>query len=434
MRYSLKEVFAQVTNPVGRRELLVRQGRSLWPLLRRLAEGYRRICLPSTVMVAVVGSLGKSTTMRAVTAALGLPVPNVPPGNSWSMLAFSLLTIRPLARQGVLEAGVSSVGLMEQYGRMIRPDITVVTTIASEHHRSLGTLAGIRSEKAAMVRCLPADGLAILNGDDPHVRWMSGVTRAPVVTYGFDSGNDIRAAEVECRWPEGNRITFRIGDRTHTIDSRLYGRYMVYPILAGVAAGMAVGRDMGRVLAALAGLEPTPGRMEIVRLDHGAWVLNDSYKGTIESVFSSLEVLGGIPAGRRIAVLGEVEDAPGSLGVVYRQVGMLSAECADAAIAVCSTNSAKFLRSGAAGSQVAGAAVIHAGRGWHDAYRLLGGEVRSGDVVLLKGRRTQRLERLLLALQGAEVGCRLAACKCSVRTCRACPMLKTGWKGRPVTV
>ncbi len=209
---------------------------------------------------------------------------------------------------------------------------------------------------------------------------------------------------------------------------------MVYPILAAVAAGVAAGRDIERLLAALARLEPTPNRMEIVRLDNEAWILNDSYKGTIESVYTSLEVLGGIHAGRRIAVLGEVEDAPGSLGVIYRQVGLLAAKCADTAIAVCGRNSAGPLRTGAAGAQVDGAAVIHAGRDWYAAYRLLAGELRSGDVVLLKGRRTQRLERLLLALQGVEVGCRVTACKCSVRTCRACPMLKTGWEGRQVTV
>lgn len=188
------------------------------------------------------------------------------------------------------------------------------------------------------------------------------------------------------------------------------------------------------MLAALTALEPTPNQMEIVRLDNEAWILNDSYKETIESVFSSLEVLGGIPADRRIVVLGEVEDAPGSLGVIYRQVGLLSAKYVDVAIAVCSRNSAKPLRTGAVSAQVVGATVNHAGRDWHASYRLLAGELRSGDVVLLKGRRTQRLERLLLALQGVEVRCRVAACKCSVRTCRPCPMLKSGWEGRQVTV
>jgi UDP-N-acetylmuramoyl-tripeptide--D-alanyl-D-alanine ligase len=103
-------------------------------------------------------------------------------------------------------------------------------------------------------------------------------------------------------------------------------------------------------------------------------------------------------------------------------------------IAVCGRNSAKPLRAGAASANVGGAVVTHIGRDWHAAYRLLAEKLRSGDVVLLKGRRTQRLERLFLALQGVEVGCRVPACKCSVRTCRACPMLKTGWEGRQVTV
>lgn len=138
MRYTLKEILYQLRNPVGRYELLLGQFHNLWPLLRWIAAGYRKSILQRTRVIAVVGSLGKSTTMRAITAALGLPVPQVPPGNSWNMLATSLLSIRPGARYGVLEVGVSSPGWMGKYAGMICPDVAVVTSIASEHHSSPG--------------------------------------------------------------------------------------------------------------------------------------------------------------------------------------------------------------------------------------------------------------------------------------------------------
>ena len=201
MRYKLREIPHFLRNPVGRYELLLGQRHNLWPLLRIAATLYRRVVLTETRFIAVVGSLGKSTTMRAIAAALGLQVPRIPPTNSWSGLALSIFAVRRGAPYCVLEAGISSRGHMEKYAAMIRPNISVITAIASEHHRSLGTLEDIRFEKAHMVRGQRAQGFAVLNGDDPNVLWMAGQTSARIITYGFEDKSDVRAADFEIVWP-----------------------------------------------------------------------------------------------------------------------------------------------------------------------------------------------------------------------------------------
>ena len=434
MRYSVKDIRLLLKNPVGRRELLLGQLHNFWPLLKLLATGYRRSLLRKTKVIAVVGSLGKSTTTRAVNASLERPVPLVPPGNAWNSLALALLSTRPTTPHLAVEVGISHPGWMRQYARMVRPDIAIVTSIASEHHTSLGPLSGIREEKADMVRCLGADGLAVLNGDDPNVLWMAGETRAKVVTCGFGPDNDVRAFDLETVWPRGSRFRVEVQGRTYILETRLVGRHMVYPALAAIAAGLAVGRSMEAMAAGLAELPPTPGRLEPVELENGAIILRDTFKSTLESIFAGLETLGAIPARRRIAVLGEVEVGPGSMGPLYRQLGEMAMKMADRTIVLGGNRNARPFRAGAAAAGTAEGALEIAGRDWHEVGKMLAKDLGPGDVVLIKGRRTQRLDRMVLVLQGRKVGCRLLKCKCSVRICDICPMLERGWDGLPVTV
>lgn len=74
---------------------------------------------------------------------------------------------------------------METFARLTRPTICVVTTVGTDHSRSLGSLENTRDEKAKMVRALPSQGVAVLNADDENVLWMAGETSARVVTYGL---------------------------------------------------------------------------------------------------------------------------------------------------------------------------------------------------------------------------------------------------------
>src|SRR5690606_20899084 len=149
-----------------------------------------------TRVVAVVGSLGKTTTRRAVHAALDCPDRGFSHSNYGASLAANLLRVRPGDRYAVLEAGIMGPGAMEGISRMVRPDIVVVTSSASDHHRSFPTLFDTRAEKVRIVSALPPGGIAFLNGDDPHVRWMATQTVAQVVTFGLGPDNDVRALNV----------------------------------------------------------------------------------------------------------------------------------------------------------------------------------------------------------------------------------------------
>ena len=154
MRHRLRNLRVLLRTPLGRFELLHNFYHTAWPLLSRWAILHRQTLARNVRIIAVVGSFGKSTTTRAVHAALGGQPEAVSLWNGSSGVARAMLRIRPWGRHGVIEVGINGPGQMATYARLLRPDITVVTSIGSEHNRSLKTLETTRTEKAEMVRVL----------------------------------------------------------------------------------------------------------------------------------------------------------------------------------------------------------------------------------------------------------------------------------------
>jgi UDP-N-acetylmuramoyl-tripeptide--D-alanyl-D-alanine ligase len=406
-----------------------------WPVTSRLAILYRRTIAHKVCIVTVVGSYGKSTTKRSVVAALGDLIPNQEllggrGANHRAGVARLILRLRPDYRCVVVEVGIDAKGQMAPMARTIRPDITVVTTVGSEHNRSLGTLETTREEKADMVRALSPSGLAVLNGDDPNVLWMRGQTRANVITYGTGNDNDIRASDIQLDWPQGMRFRVHARGETRELRTRLIGRHMVYPVLAAVAVALAKGCSLDECAPRLEELEPTPGRMHLQRLENGAVLVCDYFKSSYETVVVALDVLSEIPANRRLVVLGEVSEPPGSQGPIYRSFGERVAQIASRAIFV--GHNFQRYKAGATRGGMPASALTDVGDSVLDAVELLRHDLGPGDVVLIKGRDTQRLDRVALALAGRSVRCRIPVCRLKHTRCYQCPMLESGWQGIPV--
>ena len=133
---------------IGRRRIWPSTLIRLWPILFPMASFYRRKVVHGTRIAVVIGSLGKTTTARAISAALNLSLSEVQGWNGRGFLARALLRIQRGQRHAVIEAGVSRPGRMRRYRRLLQPDIVVVTSISSEHHRTLGSLQDIRAEKS----------------------------------------------------------------------------------------------------------------------------------------------------------------------------------------------------------------------------------------------------------------------------------------------
>lgn len=393
-----------------------------------VSRSYRRTLARRTRIVAVVGSVGKTTTMRTVSAVLGQRVtrPALLNMNSHAAVGRALLGIRPWQSSAVMEVAVNRPGQMRIQAAAVRPDVVVVTAIARDHWESFPTLETTRDEKAEIVRALSPRAVAILNADDPNVRWMATQTRARVILVGEAPDSDVQATEIDLDWPRGMRFVAHVGGQAYRVRTRLMGRHMVYAALAALTVAHVEGLPMHAAVAAVESVEATPGRMQTIALPSGAVVVRDEFKGTVDAWDAALETFASIPARRRIAVFGEISEATGNQD--YRDVGRKTALVADQAIFVGTSKSLQLFRTGAANGGLSRDRVEHVHH-WWEAEALLRDELGEGDVVLIRGRWQQALGRVGLALAGQKVLCRADPCPFKRMLCDVCPYLEQQFTG-----
>jgi UDP-N-acetylmuramyl pentapeptide synthase len=424
VKYSPKQLIDLLRTPLGRQQIVAGLRYRAWPAYAAAARVHRARLPATTRVVAVVGTYGKTTTSRAVRAALGLDPAGHVSGNCWDHVARRVLAARAGDRDVVVEVGISGPGQMAPYAHVVRPDVTVVTSIGSEHRRSLGTLERTRDEKAHMVRALAPRGLAVLNGDDEHVTWMRGETRARVVTFGLGAQHDVAGTDLRLEWPHGIALTITARGESARVAAPLFGEKMAYPLLAATAVALDGGRPLADVARDLARVTPASGRMQAIALPNDVWLLRDEHKSGLETFFAAVDAFAQVPARRRIAVVGDVAEPPRPQGPVYRELGARLGAGVDRVIVVGHMH--KRIAGGARDAGMPREHVIDAGADLQDALAALRGMLEPGDAVLVKGRDTQHLERIWLALEGRTIGCRLVFCDVRTR-CERCPMLARGW-------
>jgi UDP-N-acetylmuramoyl-tripeptide--D-alanyl-D-alanine ligase len=423
---SYREVPQLLQTPFGRMELWKEFLDRSWPILSRVARWYRRLLLRRTCIIAVTGTYGKTTAQRAVTVALGMKPGKVEKSSSQSGVAKALLLTRPWQHFAPFEVGIFGPGQMIEYAQMMQPDIVVVNSIGMEHQRAFKTLENTRDEKAQLLTGIPPHGIAILNGDDPHVLWMKGTTTRRVITYGFNDTNEVRASDWQMIWPEGSRFQVHLNGVTYPLRTRLHARHMAYPVLAALAVVYATNQDMVAAVTALERLTPARSRMQVVKLPNGARIIQDDYKSSPETIETALDFLRAIPADRRLVVLGNVTEPPDPQRQVYRMIGRRFAQFADLAFLLGSMDQA--YASGAAAAGMARERIFKFRNDLRQAIEVLRKTLQPGDVLIVKGRLYDHLERITLALSGQKIECWRTECRSRAYRCSNCPMLEKGWQ------
>jgi UDP-N-acetylmuramoyl-tripeptide--D-alanyl-D-alanine ligase len=400
-------------------------GRS-WPVLREVARWYRRFVLRRTCVIVVTGTYGKTTTQRAIAVALGRKPDAVEKASFQSGLAKALLLTPPWQRFAPYEVGIFGPGQMIEYARMMQPDIAVVNSIGTEHHRAFKTLENTRDEKAQLLTGIAPHGTAILNGDDPHVLSMKGMTNRRVITYGFNEGNELRASDWQMIRHEGSWFQVHLNGVSFPVRTRLHGRHMAYPVLAALAVVHATNQDIHAAVTAMERLTPARGRMNAVALPDGIWIIQDDYKSSLETIETALDFLRSVPAPRRLVALGNITEPSNPQRQVYRMIGDRFAQLADFAFLLGSMDQA--YASGAAAAGMPRERIMKFHNDLRRAIEALRNTLQPGDVLMVKGRLEDHLERITLALSGRKVRCWRTRCRSRAYRCDNCPMLEKGWQ------
>jgi len=301
--------------------------------LGAIATGWRRRFEPLTV--GITGSLAKTSTKEAVAAVLGVHFRTLhSEGNENNEIGLPLTVLRldGSVEALVLEMGMYAGGEIADLARIAQPRIGVVTAVQPVHLSRIGTIEAIERAKAELVEALPANGTAVLNGDDERVARMAGRTSARVVTYGFGPAADVTAVSIESAGADGMRFVLRTPAGERAIGLPSLGRHAVHNALAAAAVGGAGGLGLDEIAEGLTIAPPATHRGDLIRLGE-VTILDDSYNAAPASMRAALAVLAGLP-GRRLAVLGEMLELGSGHEAGHLEVGTAAAAVADLLIVV----------------------------------------------------------------------------------------------------
>ena len=344
-------------------------------------------------VIGITGSAGKTTTKEAVAEVLSTRYSVLRSKgnlNNAFGLPLQLLRLEPEHDAAVLEMGMSQAGEIAALARIADPDWGVVINVGVAHGENFPDgQAGIARAKYELVQGLSPQGVAFLNCDDSYVSQFGREFRGRVVYFGAGPCAEPRAGAVEELGPEGVRFQVTAGGRSAQVKMSLLGRHNVVNAMAAIAVGLEAGIPLEECAAALERMRPPERRGEVMRL-RGALIINDCYNSNPEALRSMIATLAAMPARRRILVAGEMLELGPQAPAMHRECGIAAANSGiDLIIGV--RGAAQSIVEGA---RQQGALALFLATP-EEAGVWLSGELREGDVVVLKASRGVGLERAL---------------------------------------
>lgn len=347
-------------------------------------------------VVAVAGSNGKTTTKELIAQILAGQGPcHATRGNLNNHIGvpLTLLAIDSTHATAVIEVGANHPGEVAALMPLVRPTVGIVTNAGAEHLEGFGDLDGVARAEGETFAGLEHGATAVINGDDVYAPLWREMNRAGrALTFGLGVGRDFRAEGLHARIANGEFVQeFELACPSGRTSVRLglAGRHNVLNALGAAAAASAAGATAEQIAAGLARAKAVKGRLQLKAAANGAWLIDDSYNANPSSLRAGIDVLAALD-GDRWLVLGDM--------------GELGAHALDAHV-----DAGRYARAaGIARLYAVGAMTPHAveafgsGAEWFPDVAALSAHVRPrlapGVTVLVKGSRSNRLERVVDAL------------------------------------
>jgi UDP-N-acetylmuramoyl-tripeptide--D-alanyl-D-alanine ligase len=362
--------------------------------------------LPAAAIAGLTGSSGKTTTKDLAAQLIERLGSTIAPAGSFNNefgLPLTVLRADAATRYLVLELSARGPGHIAYLCRIAPPRYGVVLNVGHAHAGEFGGLDQVAEAKGELVEALPADGVAILNADDPRVLAMAARTAARVVTVGVDDRAAlIRATDVRLDDLGRPSFTLLTPEGAAAITLRLHGAHIVPDAVAAAALARELGLGLADIADGLcAAVARSRWRMEVHRRRDGVTVINDAYNANPESVAAALRALRHLAQdGRGFAVLGHMAELGGTSRASHEDVGELAAR-ADLAGVIAVGDEAAPILAGArrVRSWTGEALAVPDGAAALDA---LSNQLKPGDVVLVKASRAAHLEGVAEALLAGE--------------------------------
>ena len=353
-------------------------------------------------LAGVTGSAGKTTTkeiLAALLAARFRVLKSEGNLNNEYGLPLQLLRLEDADEAAVVELGMSRAGELRRLTEIARPDVGVVTRVAPVHLEFFASVDDIALAKRELIEGLTGrDSVAVLNSDDPRVAHFAQVAPGRVVTFGFSSGADFRAENISDRGMDGSDFDLLGPEGRARLTLPLAGRHNISNALAALAAASVWGVGATEAKEIFPHLQATGMRGRALRYDAGFAVINDCYNSNPVALGAMIDLLARTPAqGRRILAAGEMLELGPSSSELHREAGRAAATAGNLEWIIGVQGDAEaFVRGAiAAGHPSARTQFFPSSIEAADFITTL---VARGDLLLVKGSRGVKMERVVEAL------------------------------------
>ena len=357
---------------------------------------------PSLRAVAITGSAGKTSTKELIASVLAAAGPTLKTEgnlNNEIGVPLTLLRLTPAHRFAAVECGMNHLGEIARLCAAVDPEVGVVTNVAPVHLEGCGSIEGVAAAKGELFHGLRAGCAAVANADDARVLEQARLSGRRTITFGRAEGSEVRLLSVVHGGP-GLVVGFTLRGRPASVSLQLIGLHNGLNACAAAAAGVALGLNAAEICQGLEAAR-TPGRrMKPVRLASGALLIDDCYNANPASTRSALETAAALlgPSGRTLLVLGDMLELGPTELELHAALGPLAASLAPALLVAFGAR-ARALADAAVAAGLSGSRVLRT-EDPAEAARAVQAALTGADVVLVKGSRGMKMERISDLLTG----------------------------------
>ncbi len=349
-------------------------------------------------VVAVTGSVGKTTTRLMIDCVLRSKLSGTTSPKNYNNhigLPLSILRLENDHQYAALELGASAPGEIGKLAGLCRPQIGVITRIGEAHLGGFGTQEELAAAKAELLTALSADGVAVLNGDDPWLRKLADRAPARIVWVGRGPECDLTAVDV-C-FADG-RLQFRVGRQRYRVP--VWGRHQLTAALAAIAVGYEFGMSPAEIATALDDFEPPFMRCQVTD-SAGTKLIDDSYNASPTAMRAAFELLREVNVpGERVVVCGDMKELGPASRHWHLRIGEETVtRCGADRLIACGDHAEDVVVAARAAGMPAAKAVAF--REVEETIPFVRRAVRPGSAVLVKGSRATGMDRVAEALRKA---------------------------------
>ena len=353
-------------------------------------------------IAGVTGSVGKTTTKEILAALLGARFRVLKSEGNFNNeygLPLTLFRLDETHEAAVLEMGMSRRGELSRLAEIARPDVGVVTRVSPAHLEFFASVDEIALAKRELIEGLNGrESTAVLNADDPRVAAFGAFAPGRVLTYGIEHSAFFMAANIEDRGALGTTFDCVSPEGRMRLELALPGRHVIANTLASLAAASVWHIGIEEARAVLPKLRPPAMRGELLRFSDGAALINDSYNSSPAALQAMTSLLAATPGfKRKILAAGEMRELGATSAQLHREAGEFAARTGSIDWVVGVAGDAAQLVEGAVAAGVPRDRVKFFDSS-EQAAEFLAGTLHSGDLLLVKGSRGVKMEKIVEAL------------------------------------